>query len=86
MRFWSVPPPLTLKPEDPSEAACTPGKSWMVLMTSTSPIKAGIFLMVIMSSVCTLIAISETLRSFFWLVISTSDSWVMSCRSRTFKV
>ena len=66
-------PPRTLKPDEPSEADCTPGNSWMDLITSTSPISAGIFLMVIMSSDCTLIAISLTLRSLRSLVTSTSD-------------
>ena len=74
MRFWSVEPPRTLKPDEPSDADCTPGSSVMLLMTSTSPISAGIFLMVIMSRVCTLIAMAVTLRSLRSLVTSTSDS------------
>ena len=74
IRLWSVAPPRTLKPDEPSEADCTPGSKVMLLMTSTSPIKAGIFLMVIMSSVCTLIAIADTLRSLRSLVTSTSES------------
>ena len=75
MRFWSVAPPRTLNPDEPSEADCTPGSSVMDLMTSTSPISAGIFLMVIMSKVCTLIAIAVTLRSLRSLVTSTSESF-----------
>ena len=55
-------------------------------MTSTSPISAGIFLMVIMSKVCTLIAISLTLRSLRWAVTSTSDSISDSGWRRKFSV
>ena len=44
-------------------------------MTSTSPISAGIFLMVIMSRVCTLIAMAVTLRSLRSLVTCTSESF-----------
>ena len=72
--MWSVAPPRTLKPDEPSDADTTPGSNVMLLMTSTSPISAGIFLMVIMSRVCTLIAMAVTLRSLRSLVTSTSDS------------
>ena len=75
MRLWSVAPPRTLKPDEPSEADCTPGNKVMLLMTSTSPISAGIFLMVIISSVCTLIAMAVTLRSLRSLVTCTSDNF-----------
>ena len=75
MRLWSVAPPRTLKPDEPSEADCTPGSRVMLLMTSTSPISAGIFLMVIMSRVCTLISMAVTLRSLRSLVTCTSDSF-----------
>ena len=55
MRFWSGLPPRTEKPEPPSEVACTPGNSWMAFNTSTSPMKAGIFLISRMLSLLTLI-------------------------------
>ena len=46
MRFWSISPPRTEKPEDPSLGAWTPGSIWMTLMMSLSPRKAGTFSMV----------------------------------------
>ncbi len=66
IKFWSAPPPRTLKPEAPSPALVTPGSNKIDFKTSTSPKTTGIFLMVEIESLLTLI--SGFLMSIFVLL------------------
>ena len=60
MRFSSIPPPLTLNPEAPSPTVVTPGIVCTALITSASPSKAGMDVMVAISISLTDMSISFT--------------------------
>ena len=92
MRFWSMPPPRTLNPVDPSLGVWTPGIIWITRMMSFSPISVGIFFTRAASTRCRpicgnwissrldrekIVAASSSLRStFIWKSIR-----VAFCRS-----
>ena len=78
IRFWSTPPPRTLKPLAPSPTVLTPGNSWMLRTTSTSPSNAGILLIVLMSNLFTLIWLLCTLLLGLVSVTTTSCNWFCS--------
>ena len=60
MRFSSIPPPLTLNPEAPSPTVVTPGIVCTARITSASPSKAGMDVMVAISISLTDISMSFT--------------------------
>ena len=72
IKFWSAPPPRTLKPEAPSPAFVTPGSNKRDLRTSTSPSTTGIFLIAAIESLLILISGDLILISPLFVVIITS--------------
>ncbi|MNE49462.1 hypothetical protein D3C80_1439820 [compost metagenome] len=78
IKFWSAPPPRTLNPEAPSPALVTPGSNKIDLRTSTSPRTTGIFLMVEIESLLTLIS------GFLISVLALLSVMTTSCKAVSF--
>ena len=74
IKFWSAPPPRTLKPDCPSPALVTPGNVNNALIISTSPRTTGIFLIVAVESLLTLISGLRILVAVFSVLITTSSN------------
>jgi hypothetical protein len=64
---------LTLNPDDPSLTDWTPGNNWIALIISTSPIKAGILVIVLICNLSIPISVLLMFWSFFSAVKYTSS-------------
>ena len=64
IKFWSVAPPLTLKPLEASPTAFTPGSDMTTFMISTSPNAIGIFFISFTFRRSTPIVVFRTLAIF----------------------
>ena len=80
IKFWSAPPPRTLNPEAPSPAFVTPGSNKIDFKTSTSPKTTGIFFMVAIESLFTLISAFWVFVVFFSVTITSSNSSLLSVK------